>query len=49
LIESLEQKVSLRLQVGKTPDFKNRSDEQAFAEYVFCNLILFLTVICYIG
>ena len=41
--------VSLRLQVNPLNDFKGRSEERAFADYLFCNLILFLVVFNFMG
>lgn len=40
--------VSLRMQL-KDDDLKFRSPQRAFADYVFCNLILFLTMWNFMG
>lgn len=40
--------MSLRLHLTDS-DFKNRSEGQAFAEYVLCNLVLFLAAFNFIG
>ncbi|CAM9717871.1 unnamed protein product [Heterosigma akashiwo] len=41
--------VSLRLQVGGSGDFKGTSPEKAFAEFVFCNMVLFLAAVNFMG
>lgn len=40
---------SLRLQVSPGNDFGGRTPYQAFAEYIGCCLLLFLTVLNYMG
>eukprot|EP00850_Spirogloea_muscicola_P002827 SM000011S19005 [mRNA] locus=s11:360662:362197:+ [translate_table: standard] len=42
--------VCLRMQVNKeNKEFKDLAPEQAFADYVLCNLVLFFVVINFIG
>uniref|UniRef100_A0A7S3G266 Dolichyl-diphosphooligosaccharide--protein glycosyltransferase subunit OST2 n=1 Tax=Palpitomonas bilix TaxID=652834 RepID=A0A7S3G266_9EUKA len=41
--------VCLRLQVEKPSDFANISRERAFADFVFCNLILFFVCVNFLG
>uniref|UniRef100_A0A7S2V3K8 Dolichyl-diphosphooligosaccharide--protein glycosyltransferase subunit OST2 n=1 Tax=Fibrocapsa japonica TaxID=94617 RepID=A0A7S2V3K8_9STRA len=41
--------VSLRLQVGGSTDFKDRLPEAAFGDFVFCNIILFLATMNFMG
>jgi len=41
--------VCLRMQVNPLNHFAGISVERAFADYVFCNLVLFIVVINFIG
>mmetsp|Transcript_4010 Transcript_4010/g.5149 ORF Transcript_4010/g.5149 Transcript_4010/m.5149 type:complete len:116 (-) Transcript_4010:321-668(-) len=41
--------VSLRLQVGSSAEFKGRTPERAFADFVFCNIVLFLATMNFMG
>ncbi|CCI42408.1 unnamed protein product [Albugo candida] len=41
--------VSLRMQVDPTNEFVDRTEQRAFADYLFCNLILFLVVFNFMG
>jgi len=41
--------VCLRMQVNPVNNFQGISVERAFADYVFCNLVLFIVVINFIG
>nr|CCA17765.1 dolichyldiphosphooligosaccharideprotein glycosyltransferase subunit putative [Albugo laibachii Nc14] len=41
--------VSLRMQVDASNKFTDRSEQRAFADYLFCNLILFLVVFNFMG
>eukprot|EP00735_Rhodelphis_limneticus_P000943 TRINITY_DN11479_c0_g1::TRINITY_DN11479_c0_g1_i1::g.10910::m.10910 TRINITY_DN11479_c0_g1::TRINITY_DN11479_c0_g1_i1::g.10910 ORF type:complete len:124 (+),score=16.09,sp/Q5RBB4/DAD1_PONAB/57.14/1e-39,DAD/PF02109.11/4.1e-45,PIG-F/PF06699.6/0.042,DUF4191/PF13829.1/0.053 TRINITY_DN11479_c0_g1_i1:40-372(+) len=41
--------VSLRAQVTKPQDFHGISAERAFIDYIFCNMVLHLVVINFIG
>ena len=40
---------SLRLNLTMSKDFHQRTPERAFAEFVFCNLLLFLAALNYMG
>lgn len=39
----------LRLQLTNSAEFGKRSSYQAFAEYILCNLVLFLAVFNFMG
>lgn len=41
--------VSLRMQINPDNEFKDRTEQRAFADYLFCNLILFLVVFNFMG
>lgn len=41
--------VSLRMQINPENEFKDRSEQRAFADYLFCNIILFLVVFNFMG
>ncbi|KAF1783357.1 hypothetical protein PC129_g13652 [Phytophthora cactorum] len=41
--------VSLRMQVNPENNFGDRTEQRAFADYLFCNIILFLVVFNFMG
>lgn len=41
--------VSLRMQINPDNDFGDRTEQRAFADYLFCNIILFLVVFNFMG
>lgn len=41
--------VSLRMQINPENEFKDRTEQRAFADYLFCNIILFLVVFNFMG
>ncbi|CAI5729726.1 unnamed protein product [Hyaloperonospora brassicae] len=41
--------VSLRMQINPTNNFQDRTEQRAYADYLFCNLILFLVVFNFMG
>ncbi|KAG7386603.1 Dolichyl-diphosphooligosaccharide-protein glycosyltransferase subunit dad1 [Phytophthora pseudosyringae] len=41
--------VSLRMQINPENDFGGRTEQRAFADYLFCNIILFLVVFNFMG
>ncbi|RLN94469.1 hypothetical protein BBJ28_00005381 [Nothophytophthora sp. Chile5] len=41
--------VSLRMQINPENNFGDRTEQRAFADYLFCNIILFLVVFNFMG
>ncbi|RLN90334.1 hypothetical protein BBJ28_00026996 [Nothophytophthora sp. Chile5] len=41
--------VSLRMQINPENNFGERTEQRAFADYLFCNIILFLVVFNFMG
>ncbi|KAK1943371.1 Dolichyl-diphosphooligosaccharide--protein glycosyltransferase subunit DAD1 [Phytophthora citrophthora] len=41
--------VSLRMQINPENSFDGRTEQRAFADYLFCNIILFLVVFNFMG
>ncbi|KAJ0391848.1 hypothetical protein P43SY_006045 [Pythium insidiosum] len=41
--------VSLRMQINPDNEFRDRTEQRAFADYLFCNIILFLVVFNFMG
>uniref|UniRef100_A0AAV1V0N8 Dolichyl-diphosphooligosaccharide--protein glycosyltransferase subunit OST2 n=1 Tax=Peronospora matthiolae TaxID=2874970 RepID=A0AAV1V0N8_9STRA len=41
--------VSLRMQVNPANNFQDRTEQRAYADYLFCNIILFLVVFNFMG
>ncbi|TMW69089.1 hypothetical protein Poli38472_001245 [Pythium oligandrum] len=41
--------VSLRMQINPENEFRDRTEQRAFADYLFCNIILFLVVFNFMG
>ncbi|KAE9029533.1 hypothetical protein PF011_g1019 [Phytophthora fragariae] len=41
--------VSLRMQINPENSFGDRTEQRAFADYLFCNIILFLVVFNFMG
>ncbi|TDH73811.1 hypothetical protein CCR75_005932 [Bremia lactucae] len=41
--------VSLRMQINPDNNFGDRTEQRAFADYLFCNILLFLVVFNFMG